>query len=74
MNYRVKVIFPDSIVKDWYLTIEHPESYCGLPVLVDGDNHAYRPDELPPGTNIRALIKNLVINKGAKNAGYPLQD
>jgi len=74
MKYRVKVIFPDNTLKDWFLSVEHTESYCGLPVLVDGNNQAYKPDELPPGTFIQPLIKNLVISKNAKNAGYPIQD
>jgi hypothetical protein len=74
MKAEVKVIYPDGQFHWWYLTTEHPQSSNNLTVLVDSNNQAYGPDDLPPGTVIKSDTMNRLINEGGRRAGYQIQE
>jgi len=72
MKIRVRVIFPDRTVGDWYLSTESSASSYGKPVLVDDKNNPYGPADLPVGTVIRVQTKHLLYAEGARMAGYTI--
>ena len=77
MKRLVKVVFPSSSpyrkVETWWLTTEHSQSFFNLPVLVDRNNQAHRPGDLPKGTVIRMPSKDIILAEGAKRAGYTVE-
>lgn len=66
---RVRVIFPNRAVKEWFLTTENDR-----PVLIDEEGNTYGPAGVPEGTVIRVQSKHLLYAEGARLAGYKVED
>lgn len=74
MKVAVRVVFPDRSVRTWYLTTNHAVSSHGLPVLIDEENQAYDPADLPPGTVLRMRSRDILYAEGARLAGYTVEN